>query len=147
MNRPTCKTCVFFEGRQEPDITRCRRNPKPVEVTELGWCGEHDQFKKWYAFQNQNQFRVDVASVKTKAELDAMAKAQKPAPLVAVTAPKEPLKVHASLQDVDTSGVLTKEDTGEPVKPAASIPALGQEICAECNEVIVNQTCKCGRIH
>jgi hypothetical protein len=146
VNSPRCQEkCVYFDVVSQ-DVGMCCRYPIPREIHSRYGCGEHDQFKKWYSFHMQNQFRVDVESVKTKAELDLAAKQMKPGAVVAIKK-GEPLKIHESLQDVDTSGVQTKEETGEPIKAAATMPALGTEICAECNEVIVNQTCRCGRIH
>ncbi len=56
MNRPTCKTCPYFDRgfcqRNPPQVTTTETGPfysRWPEVTEDDFCGEHPQFPAYLA--------------------------------------------------------------------------------------------------
>jgi hypothetical protein len=54
------------------------------------------------------------------------------------------IKTHQNLNVVDTSEVKTKAELGESGAPAKPFVKPGGEVCAECDQPIVNGKCKCG---
>jgi hypothetical protein len=72
MDRPTCKTCLYWEPQGiDPDQGYCRRYPpQHIDKTEShtdaaerylvpvtwgdDWCGEHPDFPAWLARQKES---------------------------------------------------------------------------------------------
>ncbi len=60
MNRPTCKTCLYWcEYEEDTDFGQCRRYPPALyddealqdfpETVDDKWCGEHSDFPEYIA--------------------------------------------------------------------------------------------------
>jgi hypothetical protein len=63
MDRPTCKTCIFYlVGEDVETVGDCHRFPPSdpegiwPAVTEREWCGEHPDFPEWL----ESQRKVDI---------------------------------------------------------------------------------------